>query len=157
MLGALQKLVGKKATINTYDLILLQAQAHRGLKNKFSEILDLEKLSTLDWSIMGILSENPEGCRYNMIADYLAVEPPFVTELVSKLEKQKLITIKSDITDRRAKKVTLSKKGEEKMAEIETKLLARFENIFKEITASEFETYKTVIEKLSKKEDNNQA
>ncbi|CAN5180119.1 hypothetical protein BH09PAT2_BH09PAT2_08930 [soil metagenome] len=149
MLNALQKLVGKKLDINTYDLILLQAKTNRALKNKFGEVLDEQKLTTLDWSVLGILSSQEQGCRYNIIAQELAVEPPFVTELIGKLVKQKLITIKDDIKDRRAKLILLSKKGEEVIQDMEQKLQEHFSTLFKDISASEFETFKNTLQKIS--------
>lgn len=149
MLNALQKLVGKKLDINTYDLVLLQAKTNRALKNKFGEVLDEHKLTTLDWSVLGILSTHTQGCRYNTIAQELSVEPPFVTELVTKLVKQKLIAIKDDIKDRRAKLIFLSKKGEEIINDTEAKLQDHFSDLFKNISASEFETFKTTLQKIS--------
>lgn len=149
MLNALQKLVSKKLDINTYDLILLQAKTNRALKNKFSKILEEQKLTTLDWSVLGILSTHPQGCRYNTIAQELAVEPPFVTELIAKLVKQKLITIKDDIKDRRAKLIILSKKGDETIQNMEQRLQNHFSELFKDISASEFETFKTTLQKIS--------
>ncbi len=149
MLNALQKLVGKKLDINTYDLILLQAKTNRALKLKFSQVLEKEKLTTLDWSVLGILSARPSGCRYNTIAHELTVEPPFVTELVSKLEKQKLIIIKDDIKDRRAKLIILSKKGTETIQYMEEMLQSHFSDLFKNISPSEFDTFKTTLQKIS--------
>ncbi len=149
MLHALQKLVGKKLDIHTYDLILLQAKTNRALKNKFGEVLAEHKLTTLDWSVLGILSTFPQGCRYNTIAQELAVEPPFVTELVAKLSKQKLILIKDDIRDRRAKLIILSKKGETIIQETEGKLQTHFSQMFKDISPSEFETFKSTLQKIS--------
>ena len=149
MLNALQKLVGKKLDINTYDLVLLQAKTNRALKNKFGEVLNEYKLTTLDWSVLGILSTHTEGCRYNTIAQELSVEPPFVTELVTKLVKQKLIAIKDDIKDRRAKLIFLSKKGEEIINDTEAKLQDHFSDLFKNISPSEFETFKTTLQKIS--------
>lgn len=149
MLNALQKLVGKKLDINTYDLVLLQAKTNRALKSRFGEVLDEHKLTTLDWSVLGILSTHTEGCRYNTIAQELSVEPPFVTELVTKLVKQKLISIKDDIRDRRAKLIFLSKKGEEIITDTEAKLQDHFSDLFKNISASEFETFKTTLQKIS--------
>ena len=149
MLNALQKLVGRKLDINTYDLVLLQAKTNRALKNKFGEVLEEHKLTTLDWSVLGILSSHSQGCRYNTIAQELAVEPPFVTELVTKLARQKLITIKDDIKDRRAKLIILSKKGEEIIQNTEEKLQDHFSELFKNISPSEFETFKTTLQKIS--------
>lgn len=149
MLNALQKLVGKKLDINTYDLILLQAKTNRALKNRFGEVLDEHSLTTLDWSVLGILSAHPQGCRYNTIAQQLAVEPPFVTELVAKLSKQKLISIKDDIKDRRAKLIVLNKKGEDIIKQTEEKLQDHFSELFKDISPAEFETFKVTLQKIS--------
>ena len=101
-------LVGNKETIKTYELIRLQGKSYRFIKNYVNSALSKEKLSALEWGILGLLYENKEGQRYIEIAQSMGVEPPFITELVSTLLKQNLIHSKDSDTDKRAKVVSLT-------------------------------------------------
>ena len=71
---------------------------------------------------------------------------------MTKLIKLKLINIKEDITDRRAKKIFITPKGEGLVEEVEAKFQEYFSTFFKNVTASEFDTFKKIMEELSKNE-----
>jgi DNA-binding MarR family transcriptional regulator len=104
-------LVGGKESIKTYDLIRLQGKSYRFIKNYINDVLAQEKLTSLEWGILGLLRESENGLRYIEIAQSMGVEPPFVTELVAKLFKQKLIHSKNSDTYKSEKVNTLTDKG----------------------------------------------
>jgi len=88
--SAFKKLVGAFTEFDTYTLLRLQAKSYRLIKNAVSETLHQYKLSVLDWSLLGILFQKPEGSRFVEIATTMGVEPPFVTELITTLKKRVL-------------------------------------------------------------------
>lgn len=147
--NALQRLVGTKENIKTYELIRLQAKTYRSLKNYFNSKLTDEKLSSLEWSVLGLLAKKADGLRFIEIAQNMGVEPPFVTELISQLEKQKLVKATDNPQDKRAKIVLLTDKGTKKLATIETTLEQKIMNLFSDISASEWQTYRNVMEKIA--------
>ena len=86
--SAFKKLVGASTEFDTYTLLRLQAKSYRLIKNAVSETLHQYKLSVLDWSLLGILFQKPEGSRFVEISTTMGVEPPFVTELITTLKKK---------------------------------------------------------------------
>lgn len=141
-------LVGNKESIKTYDLIRLQGKSYRFIKNYVNTALAKEKLTSLEWGILGLLYENDDGQRYIEIAQSMGVEPPFVTELVSKLLKQNLIHTKDSPRDRRAKVLSLSEKGEKRVEAVEKKLEELLLSQFTDISSGEWKTYKEVMNKM---------
>lgn len=152
--NALQKLVGGKTDFETYTLLRMQAKTYRLVKNYVSPILAKHKLSTLDWSLLGLLKEYPEGCRFIQISQQMGVEPPFITELVSSIKKNKLIKTENDQKDKRAKILVLTKKGEELVEELEKKIQDRLVNLLNDVSSSDFTGYINIMNHLSKKIDN---
>ncbi len=146
--NALQKLVGQKDSVKSHDVIRLQAKTYRLTKYFFNELLKEHTLSTLDWSILGLLNESQEGIRYTNIAKRMGVEPPFVTELVSKLEKKKMVISKDSPLDKRAKQVLLTKKGHHKLDDIEKAIDTKMNDFFASISSSDLQTYRNVMKKM---------
>ncbi|HRN69980.1 MAG TPA: MarR family transcriptional regulator [Candidatus Woesebacteria bacterium] len=147
--NAFQKLVGTKEHIKTYELIRLQAKTYRSLKNYFNTKLEDEQLSSLEWSVLGLLEKNKNGLRFIEIAQHMGVEPPFITELITQLEKQKLVKTMDNPEDKRAKIVQLTEKGIKKLNSVETNLEENVMNLFSNISANEWQTYRSVMEKIA--------
>lgn len=146
--SAFQKLVGGKTAFETYVLLRLQAKTYRLVKNYVAPILEQHHLSTLDWSLLGLLKEYPEGCRFIAISQQMGVEPPFITELVTAIKKQGVITIKEDPQDRRAKILLLTTKGEDLVRGLEEEMQKKLEGLFDDVSVSEFQTYLHFMEKM---------
>ncbi len=149
--NALQKLVGNKTDFETYTLLRLQAKTYRLVKNYVSPILQKHKLSTLDWSLLGLLKEYPNGCRFIEISQQMGVEPPFVTELVSSIKKEKLIKTENDPEDRRAKILVLTKKGQDLIDNLETQVEERLLKLLEDAPSSDFTGYINTMQYLSKR------
>src|SRR3989344_5515818 len=86
--SAFKKLVGASTEFDSYTLRRLQAKSYRLIKNAVPETLHQYKLSVLDWSLLGLLFQRPEGSRFVEISTAMGVEPPFVTELITTLKKK---------------------------------------------------------------------
>lgn len=141
-------LVGNKESVKTYDLIRLQGKSYRFIKNYINNSLAKEKLSSLEWGILGLLYENKEGQRYIELAQSMGVEPPFITELVSTLLKQNLIHTKDSEKDKRSKVLSLSEKGKKRVEAMEKNLEKRLHSQFTDISSGEWKTYREVMNKL---------
>lgn len=135
---ALQRLIGIREPVKTYDLLRLQARSYRLLKNEIDAYLTTYKISALDWMVLGLLYKDHEGLKFGVIATELGVEPPFVTELVSGLEKRKYITIKESPVDKRSKIVKLTNKAIKLISDVEKNLQAKLKSINKNILSSKF-------------------
>jgi len=77
------------------------------------------------------------------------VEPPFVTELVTKLLKKKCIEVRNDPRDKRAKIILLTKNGEEITEKIRTKSQSVLAGIFQSLSKEELSTYKKILDVIS--------
>ncbi|KKQ38898.1 MAG: MarR family transcriptional regulator [Candidatus Roizmanbacteria bacterium GW2011_GWA2_37_7] len=148
--SALKKLVGSSTEFDSYTLLRLQAKSYRLIKNSVSETLSRHGLSVLDWSLLGILFQKPEGGRFVEISQEMGVEPPFVTELVTVLKKKGFVKIENNPEDRRAKYVLLSKKSTDSIPSIEQEIKNILSQLLDGVSSSEFRGYKTTMEKMLK-------
>jgi len=146
--SAFKKLVGFSTEFDSYTLLRLQAKSYRLIKNSVSEVLSKNKLSVLDWSLIGILYKKPEGSRFVEISTIMGVEPPFVTELVTILKKKGFVKIEDDPEDKRAKCVLLTKKSTELIPLVENNIKESLSPLLEDISSSEFRGYQTTMEKL---------
>ena len=120
--SAFRKFVSSSTEFDSYTLLRFHAKSYRLIKNVVTETLHKYKLSVLDWSLLGILFQKPEGSRFVEISNEMGVEPPFVTELITILKKKNYVKIEGDHEDHRAKCILLSKKSMETIPTIEKEI-----------------------------------
>lgn len=143
-----QRLIGTKESIKTYDLVRDMGRSYRLIKNYLNTILKKDELSSLEWGLLGLLYKNKEGMRYVELAQSMGVEPPFITELISALTRQKLVQYRDSDKNKRAKIVSLTEKGEVKVELIEKKLEESFLSKFAHISNNEWSKYGSVIKQI---------
>ncbi|MDA1317181.1 MAG: hypothetical protein O3B87_04110 [bacterium] len=142
------KLINTQSPIKSFDLILQQAKSNRFIKNYTSHILERYDLSALDWSLLGSLFKEPEGCRFVDISKSMGVEPPFVTELINDPKFKSYIEIKTNPEDRRAKIVALTSKGKQRVVDIEKRIHTSLSKVLSTIPGAEMRTYVSVMGRL---------
>lgn len=86
---ALRKFVKQPRSLESFGLLRLQAKSYRMVKSLVSENLKSHHISVLEWTLLGILYESPEGCQFVSLSRLMGVEPPYITELVKGLEEKK--------------------------------------------------------------------
>lgn len=102
----------------TYDIGLIQAKGYRVLKQLSASVLKPEGLTTLERAIMGILRRAKTGVRASEIAKELGVQPPLVSRIIVRMEKNKWIHVSLG-EDRRERVITLTEKSKRDMVRIE--------------------------------------
>ncbi len=102
----------------TYEIGLIQARGYRTLKHLSAAALRDEGITTIEWAILGILSHHKKGLRASELAKELGVQPPLVSRLLIKAEKNKWISV-TEGEDRRERVVKLTEKGEDGVVRIE--------------------------------------
>lgn len=107
----LKKLATVARVSTTYRIGLLQAKAYRILKAHTTEALKHLNISTIEWAFLGVLHDHKEGMRAQEAAEELGVEAPFISALLKKLEKKKLLSTYLSPDDSRAKIVHLTQEG----------------------------------------------
>ena len=136
-------------THKTYKAAILQTTSHKVLRNNVIETLADFDLSPNEWTILGHIFHN-ESLRFVDIAQFLQVEPPHITTLIDILQKKKLVQRKDDPTDRRAKRIYLTKKAEDLVPGIEVELSSRMNLLLEGVSADEMSTYFRVLESIIK-------
>lgn len=109
------------AQLNAYSVGLLQGRAYRVLNTHLNKALYEFDLSIPEWKLIGLLCEHGP-MRLAEIAERLSVEAPLVTNLIDNLEKKSLVERKNDKSDRRAKIISPTKKGNSMIPVIDKKV-----------------------------------
>lgn len=133
----------------TYKAGLLQAKVYRALKTYTGEKIAKHDISTIDWALLGLLFDNVEGMRAKALADELGVEAPFVTVLISKLQKKNLVATKPDLKDSRAKNIHLTAKGKQFVPKVEAGLYQEMKVFIEGIPKSDMLSYISVLEQIN--------
>jgi DNA-binding MarR family transcriptional regulator len=75
--------------------------------------------SSTDWHILASIGNDFKDCTLSSLSEYLDLLPTTLTQILTRLEKNKLIIRKNNDQDRRTKFLVLSKKGEKALYAIE--------------------------------------
>lgn len=93
-------------------ILLLHSRADRALRSLIAENLEEYRITMMEWLLMGIVAEGPEGgLSMSTIAQELDVTLPQVTALITNLTKKRLIKLKTQRRDRRSRHALLTAKG----------------------------------------------
>ena len=134
----------------TYRAGLLHAHSYRILRKHASDELEVVELSTLDWSLLGLLYEERKGYRSSKLAVLLGVEAPFITETARKLKKKGYVKETADTKDSRAKILSLSTKGRGFVPIYDRILCQRLNRLLVGITPKDFSGYVKTLETILK-------
>jgi DNA-binding MarR family transcriptional regulator len=129
------------AKLTTYQKARLQVVGYRAIQTEVTELLSHYELNTSQWVIIGWLYDNPAGMRITAMAEILEVEVPLITALVQPLQRNKLIQLKTDVSDRRAKLATLTKAGFVLVTKLEPAMAAQLAIFDSNIKSSDLDSY----------------
>ena len=128
----------------SYSLSFLEGLAHRKFSSHLTKTLTNHNLSIPEWKLLGQLLENG-SLKLADIAQLLSVEPPLVTALVDRLEKNDFVKRQHDAKDHRAKIIQVTGKGLRVMEEIEPQIQETIQELLKGITQEELTKYMKVM------------
>jgi DNA-binding MarR family transcriptional regulator len=127
---------------------IIQTQAHRILKNAVSEILEKEsKLNMPEWTLLGLLADSP-NIRPIEIASILDVDPPFITVIIEKLTKERLISVRPNKEDKRSKLLVLTVRGRELVKNLERIVYEQSKHLLVGVNSSDMKSYFKVLEAI---------
>jgi DNA-binding MarR family transcriptional regulator len=106
------------------------------------------QINVLEWTILGLLHDHKKGLRYNDIATTLAVEPPFITKMISILMKKNLVIDSAHEKDKRAKKVSLTDEGRQLVDKIETILKKDMNTLLKDVHIADTLSYLDTMDRI---------
>jgi DNA-binding MarR family transcriptional regulator len=146
-------LTSNSSSYSTYKTGLLQAKAYRALKQRTAELLKPYNLSTMEWVVLGSLSEMSDGLTHTQIAELVGVETPFATNLVTALEEKKLVKRTLNPKDKRYKIVMITPSTIKKVATIEKHLRSEMKPLLKGYSITDIVGYMNVLKTIISNND----
>lgn len=140
-----KKILNYKKLTSTYAVGLIQAKAYRVLKQKTNLLLKPYHLTTVEWALLGILFENPDGETLTDLAEALGVKGPFVTRLASALTKKDLVVVRKSMQDSRVRTITLTDKGKKLVVHIENSLRKESKTWIRGVSVRDLVSYMRVL------------
>ena len=129
----------------TYKIGILQDRAYRILKTHTNDFLRTKGINSVQWAMIGLLSDLKDGLRPNQIAHELGVEPPFITSIGKDLEAYKYLETKQDMADSRSKIICISEKGKKFVKETEKELREHMSPLLKDVSVNDTLSYLTFL------------
>ncbi len=134
----------------SYQESVIQGKSYRLLRARVRHVLLEYGVTPTEWSVIGFLLSKKELYQIE-IGEYLAVEAPLVTNIISAMEKKGLLTKESSQVDARRKVVVLTASAKKSIPIIEKRVQAEMKNIFGELGEGKIAIYFEVLEHIIKK------
>lgn len=125
--------------------LLLSGRQWRRLANATTEAHGISEAKALPLVLIARMGGEP---RQNILADAVGIEGPSLVRLLDQLEKADLVVRREDITDRRAKVLTLTPSGQAIVARIEADLERLRDAAFAKVSAADLEAGLRVFQAL---------
>jgi DNA-binding MarR family transcriptional regulator len=148
MIDSIFSTLSKVTGLSTYKIGLLQTKAYRTLNQETAKILKPHGITPVDWALLGLVYESPDGMRLSHLAQELGVEAPFITEQSESLIKQNLIQINPTKEDKRVKLMTLTDQARKMIPKIEKELVANMLPLLKGSTMADLRGYRHVLNNI---------
>lgn len=132
------------APIKLYEMGILQGRVHHVLTLTLNNVLGPHNVTIIGWKVLSLLSDNPH-LTASELASILEVKPPLITRTISSLDENNFLKQTLHNQDKRAKILTVTKKGQSFLVKIEPEVKAALYPLLKGITAAELQTYKKVL------------
>lgn len=133
--------------IKTYHVGLIEAAAHRALRQHKDSLLKEYGITGIEWYIVGAVADSgTRGLRITDLADMLGTTQGFLTKTVNLLEAKGILSRKANADDARSNFVILNKKYIKTVDEIEEALRNKLrKSIYGRITEEQLKTYIDVL------------
>lgn len=140
--------------LTTYQASVLHARAHRALRAFVQSQLKEHKLSSLQWSVLGLAFDYTVkgGVKVSQLAQLLNVEISLVTATLNQLEPRGLLERLDDEHDSRAKRVVTTRSGEKLIKKIEPSLHKKLEKWLEDIHDQQLGIYIRTLQQLARKD-----
>lgn len=133
--------------LHAYSTGLLQGKAYRVLNTSVTKALLAQDVSIPEWKLLGQLHDHGL-MRLADLAQRLDVEPPLVTKLIDGLEKKNMIKRTSHPQDKRAKVISITKKGKDAVLTLEVPVKTAMGKLLQGITPEELRIYLRVLQTI---------
>lgn len=124
---------------------MLFTKAHRLVRGRIYDLLEVYSLNPTLWSLLSIVSQAVDGVRSSVVADKIGVQPPMVTMLADELIQQGLLRRVSHHTDGRVRMLVVSAKGKKLVTELESKLGNEISRLTHGLSDQEIRTFQKIL------------
>jgi MarR family transcriptional regulator for hemolysin len=131
--------------ISSYGAAALQVITYKKLQSRINGVLKQYGLNMTQWIILGRLREKHDGQRTTDLARFIHVEVPLITMVAQPLLGRGLLHSSKATDDKRAKLLRLTDRANELMEVVETRLQQQMQDIVKDISSQELNTYFKVL------------
>lgn len=138
--------------LTTYNVGVIEAAAHRALRQHKDSLLKNYGLTGVEWYIIGTVADAGDtGIRTTDLASILGTTMGFLTKTVALLEAKKYVFKTANAEDARSSFICFNEKKRTVIEEIEVALRHKLrESIYNHISPEELLTYISVLQKFSK-------
>lgn len=136
--------------ISASQAAILQAKAHRLLRQDVSELLEPFCISMIEWALLGMIAKT-DTLHLSEMAKEIGVEAPMITNLLNTLEKKGLITRTVSENDKRQKTLALTEAGQTLLTTTEKHLHEKLKEYFAEVSVAEMAAYLKVLQVIINK------
>lgn len=126
-------------------IALIQSKFHRTIKHRLHVALKPFQLATVDWIVLGFLDHRGKAMVISEVAAELGIQSSFMTTIVNKLLKRRLIIVKDDKVDGRKKYISLDAEGRKVVRLMQRQFEEFFAPLVQGLSIKELATYLKVI------------
>ena len=139
------------ANLKTYQVGVIEAAAHRALRQHKDSLLKGYGLTGVDWYLIGAVADSgKEGIRATDLAKLLGTTMGFLTKTVALLEAKNILTRVANAKDARSSYIVLNTSYVTTVDEIEVELRKKLrQSVYNLITPEELLVYIQVINKFA--------
>ncbi len=138
--------------MKTYQLALLQSKVYRRQRSFTSRFLKEHGLTTLEWTLLGYISEESKGgIKISSIAEAFVVEISHMTNTLNSLADKGLIKRTAHKEDQRIRLIQITNKGSLLVNKVEHKLTENLKSWFEDLDSEALRNYVEVLLYIAEK------
>lgn len=130
-------------------LVLRILATARALEKAGQRVFKRHQLSSAQFNVLNLLSDQPEGMRATQLAEALVVDPSNITGLLKRMNAARLLKELENPEDARQRVVTLSAKGHRLWQEAHVDYRSELDRLGDLIPAKDRSATESVLSKLS--------
>lgn len=146
--------VANVGDLKTYQVGVIEAAAHRALRQHKDGLLKQHGITGVEWYLIGTVADAGKmGIRSTDLAKMLGTTLGFLTKTVTLLEAKGILSRKANIKDARSSYIVLNNGYRRTFAHIEDDLREKLrKSLYKIISPEELKTYIHVMDKFGRLE-----
>ena len=131
-----------KQTMSTFQTVIIEARAHRNLRERIAIALKDYNLTIMEWALLGLVNDSQDkGVSVSDLARILDVKTALTSVMVSKQVKAGWLEKIPSEVDNRLRYVKLTSKGKRNVRVVELKLRKQLDSLMKDMSDEDVNCY----------------